>query len=207
MDGHHSFRDFLSQAGSSSAPRNLTIPIHKVAEDNEFGLFSPTHLIHSSSMNNSAPRIRMDQLDLNHQGTEFPHFSLYQQVLETGEPTNNLGFPDSCIRIGCTPFQTTRSTTGGMRGRGNPPLVRGRDASRGISRGRGRFRGFRGSGGISVPVEHLEDEAETESEARLAVVRHYFISVICSSQFLYVYSFSCYNLFYCYMLYLTNNDT
>ena len=94
-----------------------------------------------------------------------------------------------------------------MRGRGNPPLVRGRDASRGISRGRGRFRGFRGSGGISVPVEHLEDEAETESEARLAVVRHYFISVICSSQFLYVYSFSCYNLFYCYMLYLTNNDT
>jgi hypothetical protein len=145
----------------------------------------------------------MDQLDLNHQGTEFPHFSSYQQVLETGEPTNNLGFSDSCIRIGRTPFQTTRSTTGGMRGRGNPPLVRGRDASRGIRGGRGRSRGFRGRsgrGGISVPVEHLEDEAETESEARSAVVRHYFISVICSSQFLYVYLFSCYNLFYCYML-------
>jgi hypothetical protein len=90
-----------------------------------------------------------------------------------------------------------------MRGRGNPPLVRGRDASRGICGGRGRSRGFRGRsgrGGIYVPVEHLEDEAETESEARSAVVRHYFISVICSSQFLYVYLFSCYNLFYCYML-------
>lgn len=53
------------------------------------------------------------------------------------------------------------------------PLVRGRDASRGIRGGRGRSRGFRGRsgrGGISVPVEHLEDEAETESEARSAVV-------------------------------------
>ena len=147
----------------------------------------------------------MDQLDLNYQGTEFPHFSSYQQVLETGEPTNNLGFSYSCIRIGRTPFQTTRSTTRGMRGRGNPPLVRGRDASRGICGGRGRSKGFRGKsgrGGISVPVEHLEDEAETESEARLAVVRHYFISVICSSQFLYVYSFSCYNLFYLSLIHI-----
>jgi hypothetical protein len=126
----------------------------------------------------------MDQLDLNYQGTEFPHFISYQQVLETGEPTNNLGFSDSCIRTCHTPFQTTRSTSAGMRGRGNPPLVCGRDAYRGIRGGRGRSRGFRGGsgrGGISAPLESLEDEAETESEARSAVVRHYFIHVICSS--------------------------
>jgi hypothetical protein len=89
----------------------------------------------------------MNQLDLNYQGTEFPRFSSYQQVLETGEPTNNLGFSDPCIRTGRTPFQTTRSTSGGKRGRGNPPLVHGRDATRGIRGGRGRSRGFGGGSG------------------------------------------------------------
>jgi hypothetical protein len=135
-------------------------------------------------MNNSTPQIRMDQLDLNYQGTEFPHFSSYQQVLETSEQTNNLGFSCPCIRTGRTLFQTTRSTSGGMRGRGNPPLVRGRDASRGIRGERGRSRGFRGGtghGGVSIPIESLEDEVETDSEARSAMVRHYFIPVICSS--------------------------
>jgi len=176
MDSHgNAYRDFFSQAGSSSTAHNFPA-FPDAGDEDDFGPFSQP-----AAPSLTAPRTWMEDLDLNSQAEGFPHLGSYQEFLHAEQVPSDQGLPPR--------GPGGRSGRGGGRGvgRGSRSLTIG--AGSGSDRGGCRGGGRGGGHGSTfarhsyAPPEHLgaiEDEDDNGTEHSSQSVRSKTMISFCS---------------------------